>query len=118
MTIMRKLIVPAALAVAAALPLAAFAAPQAAATAPAAAHWKGHQHRGFFAALHLSASQKTQIKQLMRQFRQNHPKGSPRDPAARKQLRAQIMNVLTPQQRTQLAQMRKMRKERRERNGQ
>lgn len=77
----------------------------------------GHRHHGFMGLLHgvnLSAQQKSQIKQIMQQYRQAHPRGSQTDAAARKQsrrqLRAQIMNVLTPEQRTQVDQnMKQMR---------
>lgn len=52
--------------------------------------------------LNLSAAQQAQIRQIQTQFRQAHPRGSAPDPQARKQMRSQIMNVLTPQQRQQL----------------
>lgn len=55
-----------------------------------------------FADLNLSDAQKSQIQALMTQFRQAHPQGSTPDPQARQALHAQVMNVLTPQQRTQL----------------
>lgn len=107
MNIFRNLIVPAALAAAVSLPLAAVATPQTTTTAPAASHWKGHHRRGgMFRALNLSTAQKAQIKQIRQQFRQSHPKGSRPGRAARTQLRTQIMNVLTPQQRTKLQQIR------------
>jgi Spy/CpxP family protein refolding chaperone len=50
----------------------------------------------------LSDSQRTQIRSLMQQYRQAHPKGSQPDPQARKALRAQIMAVLTPDQQSRL----------------
>ena len=68
---------------------------------------EGARHGGMmqrFASLNLSDAQKTQIQNLMTQFRQAHPKGSAPDPAARQALRQQIMNVLTPQQQAQLQQ--------------
>ena len=58
-----------------------------------------------FAALNLSDQQKTQIQNLIDQFRQAHPQGSPRDPAAMQTLRSQINAVLTPAQQQQLQQM-------------
>src|SRR5215469_13721536 len=64
----------------------------------------GH-HRGgmrFLQGVNLSDQQKQQIKTIMDQYRQAHPAGSQPDPNARKQMRDQIMNVLTPDQRTQV----------------
>ena len=58
-----------------------------------------------FAALNLSDQQKTQIQNLIAQFRQAHPQGSPRDPQAMQTLRSQINAVLTPAQQQQLQQM-------------
>jgi len=55
-----------------------------------------------FENLNLSDQQKQQIKTLMDNYRQAHPRGSTPDPDARKQLRDQIDAVLTPAQRTQL----------------
>jgi Spy/CpxP family protein refolding chaperone len=64
-----------------------------------------HGHRGMFMeamkGITLSDQQKTQIQQLMEQFRQQHPRGSPRDPQAMKQFHDALFNVLTPQQQTQ-----------------
>lgn len=59
-----------------------------------------------FASLNLSDSQKTQIQNLVAQFRQAHPQGSPRDPQAMKTLHDQINAVLTPQQQQQMQAMR------------
>jgi Spy/CpxP family protein refolding chaperone len=78
-------------------------------TSPAAGQqWQREHHGGgmmrMFRDLNLSDQQKTQIQQIMQQYRQAHPRGSAPDPQARKQMRDQIMNVLTPQQRTQLQQ--------------
>ncbi len=64
----------------------------------------GHAHRGImhaFRALNLSDRQKTQIKQIVEQFRSTHPRGSAPDPTARKAMRAQVMSVLTPDQQAQ-----------------
>jgi Spy/CpxP family protein refolding chaperone len=64
-------------------------------------------HAGFMRALHginLSDQQRSQIMQLMQQYRQAHPRGSAIDPQARQQLTQAVSNVLTPQQRTQFEQ--------------
>lgn len=58
-----------------------------------------------FAALNLSDQQKTQIQNLVSQFHQAHPQGSPRDPQAMKTLHDQINALLTPQQQQQLQAM-------------
>jgi Spy/CpxP family protein refolding chaperone len=66
-----------------------------------------HHHHGMFSMLHtldLSQQQQDQIKTLFNTYRQAHPEGSQPDPAARKQLRDQILAVLTPAQRTKLEQ--------------
>ncbi|MFN2528931.1 MAG: hypothetical protein ABR584_09485 [Candidatus Baltobacteraceae bacterium] len=55
-----------------------------------------------FAALNLSAEQQTQIKSLIDQFRQAHPKDSRPDPQAMQTLRSEINAVLTPAQQQQL----------------
>lgn len=54
--------------------------------------------------VNLSDQQKSQMKQLMQQFRQAHPAGSPPDRQAREQLHQQMLNILTPQQRAQVQQ--------------
>jgi Spy/CpxP family protein refolding chaperone len=68
----------------------------------------GHNRRNGFMrelrALNLNDQQKAQIKQIVTQFRQAHPRGSAPDPQAREQMRAQVMSVLTPAQRQQLQQ--------------
>ncbi|HEV2262307.1 MAG TPA: hypothetical protein VGR69_08485, partial [Candidatus Rubrimentiphilum sp.] len=46
--------------------------------------------------------QQSQIKQLIDQYRQAHPRGSAPDPQAREQLRSQITAILTPAQQAQL----------------
>jgi len=58
-----------------------------------------------FASLNLSAQQRTQVQNLIDQFHQAHPKGSPRDPQAIQALHSQINDVLTPAQQEQLKQM-------------
>ena len=70
--------------------------------------------------VNLSDQQKTQIQQIMQQYRQAHPQGSLTDPQARKQasqqLRAQLMNVLTPSQQAQVKQnMQQLREQRQQR---
>ncbi len=52
--------------------------------------------------LHLSPQQRAQMRRIVTSFRVAHPKGSPRDPQGRKAMRAQLLEVLTPQQRTEL----------------
>jgi Spy/CpxP family protein refolding chaperone len=66
-----------------------------------------HHHHGMSAmlrSLDLSQQQQAQIKTLFSTYRQAHPEGSQPDPAARQQLRAQILAVLTPAQRAKLEQ--------------
>ncbi|MEO6912593.1 MAG: hypothetical protein ABI182_01055 [Candidatus Baltobacteraceae bacterium] len=91
-----------------AAPLAASADTTPAAAAPTAAVHRHHHHgNAFMRSLHgvnLSTAQQAQIKSLMQSYRQAHPKGSPRDPVARKQLRQNVVNQLTPTQRTQFEQ--------------
>ena len=103
---LRSLLVPAALATALAIPAAGFAQVQ-----PSAASLtqptQGRRHGGFgfmreMRSLNLSAQQQSQIKQLMAQYRQSHPRGSAPDPQARKDLRAKVMAVLTPAQQQKL----------------
>jgi Spy/CpxP family protein refolding chaperone len=96
----------AALALSFGAPLGAYA--QQAPNVPASPPQDTMQHRhghGFMRMLHgvnLSDQQKTQIHQLMQQYRQAHPEGNQPDPQARKQLRDQVMGVLTPQQQAQV----------------
>jgi Spy/CpxP family protein refolding chaperone len=61
-------------------------------------------HQGRKLWLSLSDKQRTQIRQLVRQYRQAHPRGSGFDPQAHRQLHQAILAVLTPQQRVQLKQ--------------
>jgi len=66
-----------------------------------------------FQGVNLTDQQKTQIRQIMQQYRQAHAPGTPPDPQARRQLHDQILNVLTPAQRAQVEQnMQRMRQER------
>lgn len=121
----RRFLIPAAALAALALPLGALAqqaAPPAGANAPAQPGGRqGHHHRGMMRMLHnlnLTTQQQSEIKQIMDNFRQAHPMGSPPDRQAREQLRTQIMNVLTPAQQTQLKQeMQQMRERRHDEDG-
>ena len=108
---LRSLIVPAVLAAALIAPAGAFAQQQTSqpANAPAAGQWEGHGHHHggmmrMMRGLNLTDAQKAQLKQIHEQFRQSHPAtaGQRPDPQAMKQLRDQMMNVLTPQQRAKL----------------
>jgi Spy/CpxP family protein refolding chaperone len=58
---------------------------------------------GVLRGINLSDQQRIQIRQIVEQYRQGHPE-SAADPQAHKQMRNQIMNVLTPQQRSQVEQ--------------
>lgn len=110
-----------ALAVAIGLPIVGCAQQAPAQSQPGASQGAyGHHHGGmrWMQGLNLSDQQKQQIQTLMQQYRQAHPRGSQPDPQARKQLQQQVMNVLTPEQRTQAqANMEKMRQEREEQGG-
>lgn len=57
-----------------------------------------------FESLGLSPQQQQQIQSLIAQFSQTHPAGSPLDPEAMRQLRENLLAVLTPQQRDALTQ--------------
>ncbi len=79
----------------------------------------GHHHGGmrWLQGVNLSDQQKQQIQTITQQYRQAHPPGSQPDPQARKQMRDQVMNVLTPSQRAQVqANMEKARQEQGEGN--
>ena len=103
----RSLLVPAAMVAAVAVPAAGFAQVQPS-PAPLSQPFQGQRHRHGFGFMHemrslnLSAQQQDQIKQLMTQYRQAHPRGSTPDPQARKDLRTKVMAVLTPAQQQQL----------------
>ncbi len=81
----------------------------------APAHAAG-RHRGMMSnlrGLNLSDQQRTQIKQIVSQYRSAHPKGSSPDPQARKAMRDQVMSLLTPDQQSQFkANARRARQER------
>ena len=75
------------------------------ASSPAAMSTPLHKHGGFMRAVRstgLSAQQRLQIKGLVSQYRQAHPKGSPPDHAAHRALHQAILNVLTPDQQAQV----------------
>ena len=103
----RSLLVPAALATALAIPVVGFAQVQPS-PGPLTQPMQGQRHGGGFGfmremrSLNLSTQQQAQIKQLMTQYRQSHPRGSTPDPQARKDLRTKVMAVLTPAQQQQL----------------
>lgn len=60
------------------------------------------EERRRWRSLDLTDDQRTQIHALVMQYRQAHPWGSQPDPQARQALHQAILDVLTPQQRTQL----------------
>jgi Spy/CpxP family protein refolding chaperone len=86
-------------AMSAALPLAASAQQQ---PPSGAGSHHGHPFMKAMRELNLTDAQKSQMRQLISQYREAHPKGSTPDPAARRQLRTQLRNILTPQQQAQL----------------
>ena len=91
-------------------------------TVPAAstAPHEHHEHGMMRAVkeLNLSDAQRSQIQQLVQQYRQQHPKGSTPDPQARKDLRDKIFAALTPDQQTQLKQrLAQMRADRQKQDG-
>lgn len=104
---LRSILVPAAMVAAIAVPAAGFAQMQPS-PAPLSQPMQGERHRHGFGFMHemrsldLSAQQQAQIKQLMQQYRQVHPRGSTPDPQARKDLRAKVMAILTPAQQEKL----------------
>ena len=107
-----------ALALAMGLPIAG-CAQQTPAQAPVSSPAGEHHHGGMMRMLrgvNLTDQQKTQLQNMMQQYRQAHPKGSTPDPQARKALHQQMMSVLTPAQQAQvkqnMQQMRAMHKDR------
>lgn len=60
-------------------------------------------------SLNLSGDQQQRIQTLIQQYSQAHPEGSARDPSSSKELRRQIMGVLSSDQQNQLRQERKSR---------
>ncbi|MBV8171621.1 MAG: hypothetical protein JO219_06800 [Candidatus Eremiobacteraeota bacterium] len=75
-------------------------------TQPAGSGQHRHGMGAMLKSLDLSPQQQEQIKTLIANYKQAHPEGSQPDPAAREQLHQQILNVLTPDQRTKLEQER------------
>ena len=55
-------------------------------------------------SLNLSGDQQQRVQSLINQYSQAHPQGSPRDPAAARALRQQIMGVLSADQQSQYRQ--------------
>ncbi|MDQ2992051.1 MAG: hypothetical protein M3R30_04430 [Candidatus Eremiobacteraeota bacterium] len=103
MNISRPILAGAAL-FALALPITAAAQTTPGAPASTTAHGH-HAHVGLnghaLKGIALSDAQKQQFAQLRTAYRTAHPKGSTPDPTARKALRDQMLNILTPDQRTQ-----------------
>jgi hypothetical protein len=63
--------------------------------------------------LNLSGDQQQRIQSMINQYSQAHPEGSPRDPEASRDLRRQIMSVLSSDQKSQYhAEMRARRQQR------
>jgi hypothetical protein len=54
--------------------------------------------------LNLSGDQQQHIRSLIDQYSQSHPEGTPRDPGASRELRRQILGVLTGDQQNQFRQ--------------
>ncbi len=108
----RSLLVPAALATALAVPAIGFAQVQ---PAPAQSQQQSgsqrHRSAHFLKDLNLSQQQQAQVDQIRQQYRQAHPRGSARDPQARKEMRNKIMAILTPAQQAQLKADRQKRRE-------
>lgn len=70
-------------------------------------------------AIGLSAQQQQQVQNVLGQYGQQHPPGSPRDPQAAHALRDQIFSILTPDQQGRLrAEMQAMRAQRQQRREQ
>jgi hypothetical protein len=59
-----------------------------------------------FANLGITGQQQAQITSLINSFAQSHPEGSPRDRRGMKELRQEILSILTPQQQAQYEQAR------------
>jgi len=70
---------------------------------PSEAHMQ-HRWAKRLGRLNLSGDQQQRVQALINQYSQTHPEGSPRDPAATRALRHQLMGVLTPDQQNQLHQ--------------
>lgn len=70
------------------------------------------QHRWSkrLANLNLSGDQQQRIQSIINQYSQAHPEGSPSDPGAARDLRRQVMSILTPDQQNQLRQQNRARR--------
>jgi Spy/CpxP family protein refolding chaperone len=76
--------------------------------------------------VNLSSQQQQQIQSIVHQYSQAHPAGSPRDPQGARDMRRQIMGVLSPDQQNQFrqqmqerrAQMRQRREQMQQSDGQ
>ena len=108
-----------------AMPLGAYAQ----ANQPAAARSSSHtnpspaklQHRWTkrFGHLNLSGDQQQRVQSIINQYSQAHPQGSPRDPGSARELRHQLMGVLSSDQQNQFRQeMQARRAQMRQRYGQ
>ncbi|HXW76369.1 MAG TPA: hypothetical protein VEJ20_03075 [Candidatus Eremiobacteraceae bacterium] len=116
MNVYKSLILVALSAMLLATPALALADPPASVPAPSAGHHGGWG--SMLRALDLTPQQRLQIKSLVEAYREAHPQGSQPDEAARKQLREQILALLTPEQRTQFEQELRQRREDHEGQGQ
>jgi Spy/CpxP family protein refolding chaperone len=71
--------------------------------------------------INLSSQQQQQIQSIVHQYSQAHPAGSPRDPQSARDMRRQIMGVLSPDQQNQFHQQmqerRQQMRQRREQQG-
>jgi Spy/CpxP family protein refolding chaperone len=63
-----------------------------------------HQWARRFGNLNLSSDQQQRVQSLINQYSQSHPEGSPVDREAKRELRRQLMGVLSDDQRQQLRQ--------------
>jgi Spy/CpxP family protein refolding chaperone len=70
-----------------------------------------HRWARHLGGLNLSSQQQQQIQSMVHQYSQAHPAGSPRDPQGARDLRRQIMGVLSPDQQNQLHQQMQARRE-------
>jgi Spy/CpxP family protein refolding chaperone len=63
-----------------------------------------HRWAKHLGGLNLSSQQQQQIQSIVHQYSQAHPAGSPRDPQGARDVRRQIMGVLSPDQQNQFHQ--------------
>ncbi|MEO9263453.1 MAG: hypothetical protein ABI282_05120 [Candidatus Baltobacteraceae bacterium] len=109
-----KIVFAGALALAMALPVAAFAQQAPDQAVPAASMQPGapmsgaesHEHHAgmmqLFKGVNLTTQQHAKIRQMMDTFHAAHPEGSPPDATARQALHEEIMGILTPAQQAQV----------------